>query len=67
MPFIEVILEDGKFSQATKQALVEGVAGVVRRVLQSKPEQIRIVLYEIPEGNLFDGSKTAPGELTVEP
>lgn len=56
MPFIEMIMGNGKVPRETKQALFEGIAGVVKRVLNSKPEQIRIVLYEIPEENLFDGS-----------
>ncbi|HEY8343104.1 MAG TPA: tautomerase family protein [Calditerricola sp.] len=66
MPFIEVILENGKLPREAKRALAEGIAGVVKRVLSSKPEQIRIVLYEIPKENLFEGSAGAADDPVDE-
>ncbi|ADG06764.1 tautomerase family protein [Kyrpidia tusciae] len=56
MPFIEVIMEAGKFSKDAKRTLVEGMVGIMDRVLHSRVEQVRIVLHEVPEENLFDGS-----------
>ncbi|GAX91265.1 tautomerase family protein [Effusibacillus lacus] len=56
MPFIEVILQDKKLSREQKQNLVEVLAGVMKQVVNSRTEQIRIVLHEISEENLFDGS-----------
>lgn len=66
MPFIEVILEDGRFPKESKKALVEGIVGIMNRVLHSQSEQIRIVLHEIPEENLFDGS-AASGDWDDRP
>lgn len=62
MPFVEVILAEGRFEPAARRELVRGIAAVMTRVLGSRSEQIRVVVHEIPPDNLFDGSAAAAGE-----
>jgi 4-oxalocrotonate tautomerase len=63
MPYvnIQVAARDQPITREQKQALAQGLTGVIERVLAKRRESVSIVLEELPADNWAEG-----GELVSE-
>ena len=59
MPIVEISLIEGR-SLEKKAELIKEVTNAVQKVLGSRPMDIRVVLRDIPKGNLGVGGEIFP-------
>jgi 4-oxalocrotonate tautomerase len=57
MPIIRIEMIEGR-SPERKQALIEKVTAAVVESLEVKPEQVRVLLYELPPEHWAVGGQT---------
>lgn len=65
MPIIQIHILEGRTVQQ-KRALVAGVTEAVTAALAVKPEQVRILLDEIPPGHFAIAGQTAADKLEAQ-
>lgn len=58
MPFLTVNLLEGR-TEEQKTTLIRELTETVVRVLGSKPEQVRVLINDVPNTNWGIGGKTA--------
>lgn len=59
MPILRVTMTVGS-SDAQKLALFQSLTSAVQRAVQAPPENIRVILNEIPRANLWHTAVTPP-------
>lgn len=50
MAIVSITILEGR-DAATKARLIEGLTQVVVDTLDAKPQQVRVVIHELPDGN----------------
>lgn len=64
MPILKVTLPVGS-SDAQKLALFQSLTLAVQRAVQAPPENIRIILNEIPRANWWHAAVTPPSHVSL--
>jgi 4-oxalocrotonate tautomerase len=66
MPIVRIDLLEGR-SPERKAELIRRVTAAVVESLEVRPEQVRVLLYELPPENWAVGGKTMPPPRPSEP
>ena len=64
MPIIQVHLLEGR-TQEVKQRFIEEITAAAVRTLDTKPEAVRVLLYELEPAHWAVGGKSKAGSLTA--
>jgi 4-oxalocrotonate tautomerase len=66
MPIVRIEMLEGR-SPERKQALIQKVTAAVVESLEVKPEQVRVLLYELPPEHWAVGGQTKASNPTPQP